>query len=67
MTEPRTMTPDEIRERNARQMVEAHFAHIAKAEAWQREIQFRIKAAIWIVAGCLIVAVSAWLSVRGIG
>ena len=65
MTEPRTMTPDEILAFDYKQFYAARLAE-QKAEAWQREVQFRIKAAMWIVAGCLIAVVSAWLSVRGI-
>ena len=66
MTEPHTMTPDEIRERKTRQMVEAHFAEL-KAEEWQREVRFRLKAAIGIGGGCLFAVVSAWMGIRGIG
>ena len=41
-------------------------ARIADAEEWQREVQSRIKAAMWIVVAVLIAVVSAWLSIRGI-
>ena len=66
MTEPRDRTPDEILAFDYKQFYATLLAE-RKAEAWQREVQFRLKAALWIVGGCLLAVVSAWMGIRGIG